>query len=245
MNNGAAGIGATRRKAQNCKHSICGHCGKPVSAKIGALSLSAVCSGKCQSAAGSACSCKCNGEFHQGANAKKLQRILNPELQKQATTRASRKTPTRAQKRILNFAPETIEDYLALYLLNTRVNTKSFDRFSDPNNRRANTTISLNWLSKTGGMQLDTMAQEFNNLHQFGLDEGQALEMIVEFINDNPGGVGPYIARREKEKTSWAQMEAEYYSKQQAPQIELYQAPASTPHLTPFDEGFIARRPRP
>jgi len=235
------GIGGHRAPAQSCKHSICGHCGKPISGKIGALALSAVCSAACQAASGAACSCKCNGEFHQGANSKRLQRILNPELQRQSSKRAAGKIrETKNRQRIARFNAETIEDYLALFIMGTRFNTASFDRFSD-RNHRAGSNLALNWLQKSGGLGIDQLAKSFNDYHQFGLDEQQTTQLIVDFINENPGGIGPYIKRREVEKNQDLQPYPSYYSSQPA---EVEAAPAKTPHLTPFDDGYIGRRPR-
>jgi hypothetical protein len=219
--NNAQPIGAVG----TCKHSICGTCSGYIKRHAIGTTLNEVCSSKCQAARGKACVCKCNGVFHAGNNSKKLQKILNPQLKAQSKKNASKKSNTAYKQLLSRFEPETIEDYLAMFLTGTKIKTSSFDRFGDRNNRK-NTAIALNWLNKEGA-SIDVLAKSFNDLHQFGIDEKDTIQMIVDFITENPGGVGTYVKNRINEMQSLHTMnygpmidnsEETYYKTWKAPQ---------------------------
>lgn len=105
------------------------------------------------------------------------------------------------------FEPQSFKDYLAEYLKGKRITTSSWDRFADRNTRIGNKALTLNWLSQKGGLGLDQLAKNFEDTYQFGKDESEVIEAIVDLISSNPSGVLSYMKTRnqelEKENPMW------------------------------------------
>lgn len=183
--------------ANNCKHIKCSTCGG-VKLKRGfiGVTLNEVCSGKCLNAAKDACSCKCQGKFHQGNNSKLLDEILNPKKKKIVAKKVKKSV-----KKIQYFEPETIKDEVALFIQGKRFKTDSFDRFSDRNLRKDQKNLALNWLSKNG-QSLDVVALDFLNLTNYNFDESYIIDLITEIILQYPSGIKQYIADAIEDKNN-------------------------------------------
>lgn len=195
-------------KKTDCKHSICAICGgaKIQSSFLGRIgtTLSQVCSPKCQAASKDICNCKCGGQFHKGQNSDLLNLILTPAKAKQP------KQPKKGRpaKEKFIFEPQTVTDLVAEFMQGKRIKTSSFDQFSDPNLRRDNKKLTLNWLSQKG-QPLDQLANDFiseYNLNNY--DEFDVIYLIVNYVNDYPAGIKKYIEDVEAERIR----EQEYYN---------------------------------
>lgn len=101
---------------------------------------------------------------------------------------------------VTRFNAENETDLLAEFLKGKRIKTASWDRFADRNNRSK--AINLNWLSSQG-MPLDKLAHGY--LMEQGLngryDEDRVIQDIVEFVQNNPGGVRSYMKKRLSEQS--------------------------------------------
>jgi hypothetical protein len=185
----------------NCKHTKCAICGgfRLKSAYVGNTKLSDICSPKCQMATKDACSCKCDGYFHKGSHKKEMDAILNPKKKKKVNRKKS-VNKTTVKYLVSKFEPEGITDEIAVFLAGRKISKQSFTRFGDRN--YIDRQLARNWITndtKKGG-KLDQLAMEYNNEYYRNLDESDVINIMVDLIIENPGGIKDYIKQREAEK---------------------------------------------
>lgn len=83
-------------------------------------------------------------------------------------------------------------------------------------------------------MPVDTLAKSFVDQYNFGMDEQETCQAIVDFIADNPGGVAKYIEHSQQARQV-------YYSQMDAPlQKPIPEKKYTREELGPFyDMDFI------
>lgn len=115
-----------------------------------------------------------------------------PTIRKPKPVKETEKAPRKLSNNeiLRQFEPVTPMDYLAVFMARKRIKTSSWDQNADRNMRTKQMT--LNWFSPKG-MSMDQLAYWFNEETQFGMDEREVIDLLIELVERNPGGPISYM----------------------------------------------------